>query len=115
MFQRMVPPKFSTHEDCREAVCCCCGVKTDKKRISVREEALVVEFAKKEYDSKVQSYPAGLCLNCRRGKILVGSVSSHGSLRSHRSHGSIYLGFLVTGSVYNDKSYRTQSTETRQI
>ena len=66
MFQRMVPPKFSTHEDCREAVCCCCGVKTDKKRISVREEALVVEFAKKEYDSKVQSYPAGLCLNCRR-------------------------------------------------
>ena len=62
----MVPPKFSTHEDCREAVCCCCGVKTDKKRISVREEALVVEFAKKEYDSKVQSYPAGLCLNCRR-------------------------------------------------
>ena len=88
MFQRMVPPKFSTHEDCREAVCCCCGVKTDKKRISVREEALVVEFAKKEYDSKVQSYPAGLCLNCRRGKILVGSVSSHGSLRSHRSHGS---------------------------
>ena len=56
----MVPPKFSTHEDCREAVCCCCGVKTDKKRISVREEALVVEFAKKEYDSKVQSYPAGL-------------------------------------------------------
>ena len=70
MFQRMVPPKFSTHEDCREAVCCCCGVKTDKKRISVREEALVVEFAKKEYDSKVQSYPAGLCLNCRRGKIL---------------------------------------------
>ena len=89
MFQRMVPPKFSTHEDCREAVCCCCGVKTDKKRISVREEALVVEFAKKEYDSKVQSYPAGLCLNCRRGKILVGSVSSHGSLRSHRSHGSL--------------------------
>ena len=23
------------------------------------------------------------------GKILVGSVSSHGSLRSHRSHGSL--------------------------
>ena len=66
MFQRMVPPKFSTHHDCREAVCCCCGVKTAKKHICVKEEALVVEFAKKEYDSKVQSYPAGICTSCRR-------------------------------------------------
>ena len=66
MFQRMVPPKFTNHNDCREGVCCCCGVKTTKKHISVKEEALVVEFAKKEYDSKVQSYPAGVCSSCRR-------------------------------------------------
>ena len=62
----MVPPKFTNHNDCREGVCCCCGVKTTKKHISVKEEALVVEFAKKEYDSKVQSYPAGVCSSCRR-------------------------------------------------
>ena len=62
----MVPPNFNNHEDYREAVCCCCGIKTAKKRISVKEEALVVEFAKKEYNSKVQSHPAGLCTNCRR-------------------------------------------------
>ena len=61
----MVPPKFTTHEDCREAVCCCCGVKTAKKRISVKEETLVKKYAKTEYDSKIESYPAGLCPSCR--------------------------------------------------
>ena len=60
------PPKFLTHEDCREAICCCCGVKTAKKRISAKEELLVKEHAKKEYNSKIESYPAGLCSNCRR-------------------------------------------------
>ena len=61
----MVPPKFNTHEDCREAICCCCGTKTAKKRISLKEESLVKEHAKEEYDSKIESYPAGLCPPCR--------------------------------------------------
>ena len=59
-------PKFGTHEDCRQAICACCGVKTAKKRISEKEEFLVKEHAKKEYDSKIESYPAGLCQACRR-------------------------------------------------
>ena len=60
------PPKFGTHEDCREAICCCCGKKTVKKRISVKEESLVKSYAKEEYDSKIESFPAGLCPSCRR-------------------------------------------------
>ena len=60
----MPPSKLLTHEDCREAVCVCCGVKTDKKRITVGQEAMVRSYAKPEYDSSVKSYPAGLCSTC---------------------------------------------------
>ena len=61
----MPPSKTSTHEDCRESVCCCCGVKTSKKRITVGQQDMVKTFAKPEYDSLVQSFPAGLCNTCR--------------------------------------------------
>ena len=61
----MPPSKTSTHEDCREAVCCCCGVKTAKKRLTAGQETLVKTFAKPEYDSLVKSFPAALCNTCR--------------------------------------------------
>ena len=63
--------KFATHDDCREAVCACCGVKTPKKKMSAKEEALVIAHAKPEYDSKVRSFPAGLCKTCRCWKIII--------------------------------------------
>ena len=61
----MPPSKTSTHEDCREAVCSCCGVKTAKKRITISQEIMVKAYAKSEYDSSVQSFPVGLCNTCR--------------------------------------------------
>ena len=72
------PPKFLTHEDCRLAICCCCGVKTAKKRISAKEELLVKEHAKKEYDSKIESYPAGLCPPCRTRLFECGKAKAKG-------------------------------------
>ena len=62
---RMPPSKLKCHEDCREAICTCCGIKTDKKRITANEELMVRAHAKPEYDSTVQSFPAGLCSTCR--------------------------------------------------
>ena len=70
-FSEMPPSKFATHDDCREAVCACCGVKTPKKKMSVKEEASVIAHAKPEYDSKVRSFPAGLCKTCRCWKIII--------------------------------------------
>ena len=67
----MPPSKFATHDDCREAVCACCGVKTPKKKMSAKEEASVIAHAKPEYDSKVRSFPAGLCKTCRCWKIII--------------------------------------------
>ena len=70
-FIQMPPSKLMSHEDCREAVCSCCGIKTDKKRITANEELMVKTHAKSEYDSKVQSFPAGLCTTCRYIKTLI--------------------------------------------
>ena len=61
----MPPSQTGTHDLCREAVCAACFVKTPKKKISAGEEAMVKKYAKPEYDSKVKSYPAGLCSYCR--------------------------------------------------
>ena len=61
----MPPSQFSGHEQCREAVCAACGVRTPKKRITPGEEEMVKEYAKPEYDSKIQNFPAGLCSTCR--------------------------------------------------
>ena len=73
----MPPSKLLTHEDCREAMCACCGIKTDKKRITVGQEALVKSYAKPEYDISVKNFPAGLCSTCRY--IIVFSISSYHS------------------------------------
>ena len=61
----MPPSKTSTHEDCRESVCYCCGVKTARKLITSGQETMVKAHAHPEYDSPVKSYPAGLCSYCR--------------------------------------------------
>ena len=65
----MPPSKLLTHEDCREAVCVCCGVKTEKRQITVGQEVMVRSYAKPEYDSSVKSFPTGLCSTCRYGPV----------------------------------------------
>ena len=65
LFQNMPPSKTGTHEECRDAVCSCCGVKTPKKRITAAQEELVRKYAKPGYDSSVLSFPSGLCSYCR--------------------------------------------------
>merc|ERR1719234_1691194 len=53
------------HEDARQVICSCCGIKTTKKKkINENEEALVRKFCKPSYDSELREQPAGLCNTC---------------------------------------------------
>ena len=59
-------PKPFSHQDCREKVCCCCGLRTvKKKKVSEAEELLVRKYAKPEFDSNLREQPCGLCSTCR--------------------------------------------------
>ena len=60
-----MPTHFLSHEDGRECVCACCGVKTDQLRISDCQERLIKKYAHTDYDSSVMSYPTGLCGTCK--------------------------------------------------
>ena len=57
--------KYS-HEDARQVICSCCGIKTSKKtKMTDNDEALVRKYCKPSYDSTLREQPAGLCNTCR--------------------------------------------------
>ena len=57
-----------SHEDSRDKVCVCCGIRTPKKkRISENEAKLVEKYCKPNFDTTftLREQPTGLCSNCR--------------------------------------------------
>ena len=56
------------HEDCRDKVCCCCGIRTPKKkRVNENEAKLVEKYCKPNFDTtfSLREQPTGLCSLCR--------------------------------------------------
>ena len=55
-----------THEDARDLICCCCGIRTtQKKRVTQNEQKLVQTYCKPNFDSTLREQPSGLCNSCR--------------------------------------------------
>ena len=60
----MTPPL--THQQCREEMCCACGGKAGKNKVTPALGALVRKWAQPSWSPEVMSYPCGICETCRR-------------------------------------------------
>ena len=60
-----MPPSL-THDQCRLEMCCCCGGRAGKNKVTEALGAKVKKYAQSGWNPEVFSFPIGICEACRK-------------------------------------------------